>query len=498
MSNMLCSSKNDTEWKMSKRARTVYLSILLSFLAFNLGCAKDFVTGKPTLSMLSESQEIELGRSSHDAVIQSYGLYDDKNWQNYIDQIGQKVAKVSHRPNLEYHFYVVDSPVVNAFALPGGWIYFTRGILAHFNSEDELAGVMGHEIGHVVARHGAEQYTRQQLAGLGLTVATIASERFRPYANLAQAGLGLLFLKFSRNQESESDKLGVQYISKIGYNAHEMAGFFRTIARLSNESGNSIPNFLSTHPNPVNREARVHELTDAYRAEHGFSPSNHSSDAYIRQLSGMIYGQDPRNGYHDKEKNMFYHPKLRFQFPVPEGWKFQRAGTQFQMVNSDETGAVILLKAKEHMNVADAASKFLSDTQAEEQNRRNVRLNGFRGLALTTEISDENQSLGVLSYFMSNGKDLYLGHGFTKAEDFQRLRRGFAGVLDKFSKLTSREAMNKKPERVRITKAPRTAPMVQLLKSFGTPDERLKELSILNGIDLDEEVKRGRYIKLVE
>ena len=209
------------------------LTLFLSIFLITNSCSVNPVTGKKELSLMSEKQEIALGKQSDPSIVANFGLYQDPKLQTFITQKGQKMAKISHRPGLKYEFKVLDSPVVNAFAVPGGYVYFTRGILAHFNNEAEFAGVLGHEIGHVTARHSAKQYSNQMLAQLGFFVGMVVSPEFRQFADVTQQGLGLLFLKFSRDHESQSDKLGVEYSTKIGYNAHEMADFFKTLSRLS-------------------------------------------------------------------------------------------------------------------------------------------------------------------------------------------------------------------------------------------------------------------------
>ena len=159
--------------------------VLLLALVLAAGCAKNPVTGKRELTLVSSDQELQMGREGHQAIVAEYGIYDDPAITAYVDSIGHRLARVSHLPNLEWHFTVLDDPVVNAFALPGGYIYITRGILAYLNSEAQLAGVLGHEIGHVTARHSAKQVTNQTLAGLGLGVATVFSKTFSRYSQAA-------------------------------------------------------------------------------------------------------------------------------------------------------------------------------------------------------------------------------------------------------------------------------------------------------------------------
>ena len=176
--------------------------ILSIFIFFS--CARNPVTGKNEFMLLSENDEIKMGQQADKDVVATYGVYDDKTLAAYITQLGQSMVKISHRPNLTFEFKVMDSPVINAFAVPGGFVYITRGILAYLNNEAELAGVVGHEIGHVTARHSAQKYSEVSLAQIGLGVGSILSEEFAAYSGLAAQGLGLLFLRFSRDDERQT------------------------------------------------------------------------------------------------------------------------------------------------------------------------------------------------------------------------------------------------------------------------------------------------------
>ena len=238
---------------------------LFALLIF-LGCAKNPVTGKRDLMLLSENQEVAMGQESDPEIVAYFGLYEDKQLQQFIKEKGQKMAAISHRKNLKYEFKIVDSPVVNAFAVPGGYVYFTRGIMAHFNNEAEFAGVLGHEIGHITARHSAKQYSNAMLAQIGLVAGVMIAPEFAQFADAAQQGVQLLFLKFGRDAESQSDELGVEYSTKINYDAQQMADFFGTLQQLQKQSGaEEVPDFLSTHPNPGDRQKSVTKLAADWR-----------------------------------------------------------------------------------------------------------------------------------------------------------------------------------------------------------------------------------------
>src|SRR5688500_12351869 len=270
------------------------IGFILIFLLFD-SCAKNPVTGKRDLMLMSESQEIAMGKESDPDIIKFFGLYEDKNLQKFIEEKGQQMAAISHRKNLKYEFKIVDSPVVNAFAVPGGYVYFTRGIMAHFNNEAEFAGVLGHEIGHITARHSAKQYSNAMLAQIGLVAGMALSPEFAQFADLAQNGIGLLFLKFGRDAESQSDKLGVEYSTKINYDAEEMAGFFKTLERIQRQSGGEeVPTFLSTHPDPADRENKVSKLAAEWRKKTKASSLKTNRDAYLKIIDELTYGADPK------------------------------------------------------------------------------------------------------------------------------------------------------------------------------------------------------------
>ena len=244
---------------MLKRTDSIIIiAFFFSLVLLVSSCAVNPVTGKHELMLLSEANEIELGRQTDAQVVREYGIYEDPDLTRYLDRICRRLGRISHRPNLAYHFKVLDTPVVNAFAVPGGYVYFTRGILASLNSEAELAGVMGHEIGHITARHTAQQYSRAQLAQIGLGLGMILSETFRNFGDLAQFGVGMLFLKFSRDNERQADDLGVEYSSRDGYDATHMVNFFETLKRMNPGSDQKgLPDWFSTHPNPADRVAKV-------------------------------------------------------------------------------------------------------------------------------------------------------------------------------------------------------------------------------------------------
>lgn len=467
--------------------------LIVALLAI-AGCAKDYVTGKRTFSLVSESQEIAMGKEADPQIVAEYGLYDDDDLAVYVSNLGQALAKESQRSQLDYTFRVVDSPIVNAFALPGGYVYMTRGILAHFNSEDALAGVLGHEIGHVVARHGAEQMSRQQLAGLGLGIGVLVSADFARFADYAGVGLNLLLLSYSRSQESESDRLGVEYSTKLGFNAHRMADFFGTLQQMSAQSGATLPSFLSTHPDPGDREVEVNRLADEWQQKIVYQPRGVKRIEYLQRIDGIVYGDDPRHGY--VAGQMFYQPTMRFGFAIPANWDLMNSASTVMMIDSKKQAAVKLTLGRTASPDTEADG-FVEANNATVRRRVTTTVNGFPTTIVESSVASESGDLGVLSYFIKKDDNVYAFHGFTTADLFSSYLASFTQVMESFQSVTDPAVLNKKPMRVRIKRAPQSGRLSSVLSAMGVEQDMVSAVALLNGIVPDESVDQGDWLKVV-
>ncbi|MEM6770924.1 MAG: M48 family metalloprotease, partial [Bacteroidota bacterium] len=407
--------------------RTPLALLMLLSALFLQTCAVNPVTGKKQLSLISEEKEIAMGQSYDPQVVAEFGMYDNPQLQQFISEKGIAMAKTSHRPNLPWSFKLVDSPVVNAFAVPGGFVYFTRGIMAHFNNEAQFAGVLGHEIGHVTARHTVAAQSRQQIFG-GLAVAgMILSPELASQGESVMQGLQLLFLKYGRDAESQSDELGVEYSTSVGYDAKEMAGFFTTLDRLSGGSENRLPTFLSTHPDPLNREQNVHRLAQAYQAKDPTATKyDVGRDRYLRMIDGMVYGEDPKQGF--VEGGSFYHPELRFQFKIPGQWKLVNSPTMVQMISPDQK-SVMQLRLAQGADTRAAAQQFVQETKLNVANSSDQRINNnpattiLGDIVQTDQQSGQSQTIRVMASFISYGGNIYMMLGMALAQDFNRHSR---------------------------------------------------------------------------
>lgn len=482
-----------------KPTKLIYTSIIIlitiNFL-WILSCAVNPVTGKSELMLLSESDEIQLGQQSDKEIVAQYGLYNDQQLQTYIEQLGQKMVQVSHRSNLSFSFRLLDSPVINAFAVPGGYVYITRGILAYLNNEAELAGVMGHEIGHVTARHSAKQYTKAQIAQLGLGVGSILSEDFRKYSGLAQVGVGLIFLRFSRDAERQADDLGVEYSSKVGYDSREMANFFHTLDQMNpSEDKGGLPGWFSTHPNPADRVDAVRADAAEWQAKLGPQNWKINRDIYLLKINGLTFGDDPRQGY--VENNVFYHPDLTFEFPIPAGWKTLNTPTQVQMVN-DKQDAVILFQLGEANTTSDEANNFITQSQASVISSEATTVNGLSAHKVIADISSDQGQLRILSYFIKKGDHVFVFHGFTAQTSFSQQQQTFQNTMVGFRNLTDPSKINVESDRMVVKKVNQTTTLEQALRSFGVAEDKIGETVLLNGMEGTQAVAANTLIKYVE
>ncbi|MCB0634681.1 MAG: M48 family metalloprotease, partial [Lewinella sp.] len=431
-------------------------------------------------------------------VVAEFGLYPDDKLQAFINEKGKEMAAISHRPELDFEFKVVDSPVVNAFAIPGGYVYFTRGIMAHFNNEAEFAGVLGHEIGHVTARHSVRQQTTQTLGSLGLIVGMIAVPELAQMGESASQALQLLFLKYSRDHESESDKLGVEYSSTIGYDAHQMADFFGTLDRLSGGAEGRVPTFLSTHPDPVDRNKKVEAMATEWQAKTQGKQYKVNRDSYLRMIDGIVYGEDPRQGF--VENDNFYHPELKFQFPVPTGWQTQNSPSQFAM--AEKNGKAMMILNLGGQDLQTAATQTIEQYSLNVLDRKETTINGLPAIEMVADIVQEDQQttqqqqqirlhIGLIQY---NGT-VYRLMGLSLTTDFATWQPRFTNVIRNFRSLSDPDKLNRQPDRIRIRTVSQTTTLQNALTSFGVPKDRLEEMSIVNGMQLGDTVQSGMLIK---
>jgi predicted Zn-dependent protease len=436
-----------------------------------------------------------MGQESDPEVIAFFGLYDNPPLQKFITQKGLEMAAVSHRPKLAYEFKIVDSPVINAFAVPGGYVYFTRGIMAHFNNEAEFAGVLGHEIGHITARHSVIQQRNAMLGQVGIIAGILLIPKLSEFAEPISAGMQLAMMSFGRDAERQSDELGVEYSSRINYDASEMAGFFKTLEREQAASGGGdVPEFLSTHPSPEERNITVAKLATGWKKKLKMTNAQINRESYLKRIDGLILGEDPRKGF--VENGMFYHPELKFLFSIPNGWKLQNTPQQVQMAPTNGE-ALLMLTIGAGTSLDDAAKKVLENYKLELVESKKETINGLPSIIMVADQKQEQGTIRVLSALIQFQGNMYSMMGISELSKFTTYETAFRTTIRNFEELRETEKLNRNPDVVRIKTVPQQMTLKAAFQNFNMPTSRFEELAILNGMLLTDKLSKGSLIKVI-
>jgi len=461
--------------------------VLLSLIS---GCATNPATGKRQLMLVSEAQEIEMGRQADKEVEASFGLYPDEKVQAYVARLGASLVTGSERQNLPWTFRVVDDPTVNAFALPGGFIYVTRGLMTHLNSEAELVSVIGHEIGHVTARHSASMISKQQFAMLGLGIGMVVRPELQQFGDLAQAGVGLMFLKFGRDAERQADELGLRYLARQGYDPQEAVEVFSVLDRASRQTGEGrLPSWLSTHPAPEDRAQRL----QAAIAAGNITGDKVERRAYLDHLDGMVFGENPREGFF--VQNAFYHPELRFSLVYPRGWK---ADNQRQAVGavSPNQDAVVVLSMGRGTSAEQAAQEFFRQQSVRPAETRRDRINGLTAVTGAFEAISGQTLLAGRVAFIEHGGKVYRVLGYTPQSRWRTYDRLFEEVIRSFDDVTERRYLDVQPRRIEIVPVREPMTIATFASRHPTPVSA-DVLALINGVPPGGTLPAGEPAKTV-
>jgi predicted Zn-dependent protease len=423
--------------------------ILAALVASVAACATNPVTGRREFTLMSEAQEIGIGRESDPQIKAEMGVYDDPELQKYVSDLGIRLAKASERPGLPWQFTVVDQPAINAFAVPGGFIYITRGILPFLDDEAELVGVLGHEIGHVTARHSAQQYTRSLGGMIGLTALGAFVPAARPFGQISETALGVLFLKYGREDELQSDRLGAKYSVSLGWDPAGVPGMLSTLGRLDEAAGDrkGVPNFLSTHPEPLSRVKEIEPEVQQLKA--GRTDLKTDREAMLRRVDGLIYGDNPEQGI--TRGSTFLHPPLRFRLDFPERWQIANSSQQVVAKAPDADVYLVLQMVQKPVGrdvqeVALAGMKGAGFRAIEGERTTINGLEAFVGL-----YEGQMEGLGIVASraaHISHNGNFYMLAGIVASNLFRQADGAFLGSIRSFRALSASEAESIRPNRV--------------------------------------------------
>ena len=478
------------------------------------GCASQVnpVSGRSELSVMDEASEIAEGKQAHAQVLQEYGAYRDPKLQAYVNDLGQRLAQHSHRSQLEWHFTVLDSPEINAFALPGGYIYVTRGIMAYMESEADLAGVIGHEIGHVTARHGAQRATRQQTAGLGVFAATLLGAVLeaggvggatQAVGGLAQNVAAGSIAKYGREQELQADGLGAEYLARSNYDPKNMVDvievlknqerFAEDAAKARGRTAPAKPNWLSSHPSNDQRLRDIREIATRYQGQY----SDEGRARYLQAINGMTFGESREQGV-TRGRN-FYHEPLGIAVTAPAGWQIQNTPEAIAVINGERDAGMIIrvVPAKAGSSHAEIIRNVLQPIQgrSEATTVSGLPATHFSG----ARRSEQGQETGVEATVVTGpaNQNYLMLYAAKDAPALQRARPNLREAEASFRALTAADRNGARPWALK-TVPYRPGALAQWAKQSPLSELQEQHLRLLNGVYAAGEPKAGDLIKVVE
>lgn len=463
-------------------------------------CATNPVSGNPNFVTMSEAQEINTGRSEDKKVREQYGSYDDPALQRYVNDIGQRLARTSHRAGLQYQFLVVDSPEVNAFALPGGYIYVTRGILAYLNSEAELAAVLGHEIGHVTARHSVQQLSAATAANVGASLLQIFVPQIRNSGGDALINTlgGVLLSGYGREHELEADRLGAEYLARTGYDPQAMIKvvgvlknqelFDAEVAKAEGREPRAYHGLFASHPdNDTRLQEVVREAAKFKNAENRIN-----REEFMRRMDRMVFADSPAQGV--VRNNTFYHPELGLALNFPAGWRIQNNAENVAAASPDQSALIDLRSAgRAEGSPADVLRKILK--LGAGSTLAPLTLGGLQAAVTETTLSGKPTRVAVA--FL--GASAYaIGLQARDAAAYGRHKAAMDAAMNSFHAMTAQERLLAKPLRLRVITAQAGQTFAGLART--SPLGRFAEnhLRVINGLYPSGEPVAGQSLKIVE
>jgi predicted Zn-dependent protease len=462
-------------------------------------CAKNPVTGSKDFVLMSEQQEIQMGAQAHKDVMQEYGLVENPELQAYVTRVGKGLASKSHRPNLDWHFTVVDSPEVNAFALPGGYIYITRGIMSYLNSEAELAGVLGHEIGHVTARHGVRQQSAATAAGLGAILGSILVPGMdnQAGASLLQQLSQSLVAGYGRDHELESDRLGAEYLAKTAYNPQamvEVIGVLKNqelydieLAKKEGREPRRYHGVFDTHPSNDTRLKQVVGEANKYKVAN----PREGREEFIRAMNGVYFGDSPDQGV--IRSNALLHEKLGISVQFPQGWRVQNQPDRVVAINTQGTALVELKPGPKNAQPMDTLQKGLKLDQGARYEQGNVNGNPAAFAA------GAQQGKPVLVAAINFNNTQYLLAGMAKdGATYNQNRTALKDSINSFRSISQQERQLAKPHVIRVIQAQPGMTIASLAAQSPLGWSAEPQLRLMNDLYPAGEPKPGQLIKIVQ
>ncbi len=485
------------------------LPFFITFLVAGCSIQKNPVTGTTRAFGYSWDEEVQIGQEVDPEIVAQFGLYDDEEVADYVVEIGEEILAESHlrRPDTdaqfretEFTFRILDSPVINAFALPGGYIYFTRGMMAHLSNEAQFSVVMGHEIGHVAARHSSQRALRQTLGQIAVVGGAVLGQEIlglpgQTLLDLSSTAAQLIFLSYSRENERESDELGVEYAAMSNYDAAEGAELFTSLKRISEKYGQSIPNFVSTHPDPGEREQTIPRLAERW-SEQGYEQTERNQERYMEVINGMVFGEDPRQGF--EEEGVFYHPNLAFRFNKPSEWSLINQPSQVVLLSPEENAVSIFRIDSRSSSPQQSVRELTSESGIELVEEGAAVSSGEWEAyqAIAHAALEDGTPLALHIYAVAYNDNIYRFLSYTERSQFSTFEADFADITGSFDALNDQAILDTRPVRIQAFRADRSGSFQSFLPDPLPMDIDPLDVAIINQLELEDTITEGQWLKI--
>ncbi len=479
-------------------------NLLLSALALGVvflgGCSTNPATGEQQFTaFMPAGQEAQIGAQEHQKVLKQYSLYEDDRLQKYVSDVGTKIVQGTERRDVQYKFYLLDSPIVNAFALPGGYVYLTRGLMALANSEAEMAGVVAHEIGHITARHSAERYSQGLLTALGSSVlsAAIGSDGVSSALGL---GSNLYMSSYSRGQENQADTLGIRYLSRAGYDTRAMSWFLSNLrantalgAKMDGEKASDTTDYFATHPATAERVTKTRGEAKGYK-----NGGAVGSDSYLSLLNGMTYGDSNEQGF--VRGQSFYHPEIGFMYTVPQGFKIVNQPSQVLAAHKTNGAVVIfdMVPNKSKRSMAQFMNIDWLQENPDAERIETIRINGMEAAtsAVRGSVNGKSMTIRLIAIKWSNQKVARFQIAIPQGVS-QSFMNSLKSASYSFKRLSASEKEKFGAYKIRVYQAKAGDTVSSMARLMAPEEHKVEHFRVLNGLAANEGLVAGRLYKVV-
>jgi predicted Zn-dependent protease len=494
---------------MHARKALVAASLAALSVALGLATARPAGAGADPYAAPT-SGERETGRKAYEEIIKYYGIYEDQSIQEYMNTVGQNLLRHSHMPTAEFHFTVLDTDDFNAFATEGGYVYVHRGLMAYLNSEAEFATVVGHEIGHVTARHMAKRKVQSVLTGIAVTAAAIMTQN-QAAAQLANLGGNAWLGGYSREQESEADRLGVEYAAKTGYRPEAMADVFRTFqaqerferdrAKIEHREPHLYHGVFSDHPAPDARMIQAIKISANFQPAEGQGIENR--DEYLHRIDGLPFGSSKRQGI--IRDNRFYHSDLGISLAFPKGWIVSNEPTRL-VARSPKGDSLMQMTADGRPDKLSPREFLIKNLRSSSlASGEELKIDGYDAYTVVDRRgSPFDEGSGPVRYVaIYKDKSVYVFAGASRSSSkmVPAADLVFLSVAETFRRMRPSEYPLGEPYRIKLLKATSNTRVGEVAKEIPLQrkeDYPLETVRLLNALYPKGEPKEGQLFKTIQ